>query len=160
MTTTLDHDGRLKRLQDLRAEKGFSQKAFADWLGMPFRTYQGYETGERALSIALVDKLVARGYNPTWLLQGVGPATREVDPGDLAVQVLDEIDGALAGAGLETPTEGVRVLIRMAMRRIWTDGRVPAQEIHQAVNDLAPRRPRPALKSTVGENTHHSAVTP
>jgi transcriptional regulator with XRE-family HTH domain len=57
-----------RRVRSLREERGYSQEAFADLLGV-HRTYMGaIERGERNLTLRTVERLAAR---------------LEIDPGEL-----------------------------------------------------------------------------
>lgn len=44
-------------LQNLRKERGFTQKELAEQLGMPQQTYQGYESGTRKVTLQLLKQL-------------------------------------------------------------------------------------------------------
>lgn len=75
------------RLKEVRSELGLSQAAFAQRLGMPFRSYQAIESGERGLSVEAVDALFEHcEINPIWLLRGTGP--KRGDANAIAVSVL------------------------------------------------------------------------
>lgn len=59
------------RLRHVRASK--SQKAWARELGVPLRTYQNYERGDREPDHRTLVALHERGWSIIWLLTGVGP---------------------------------------------------------------------------------------
>lgn len=83
----MDTDAVRKRLREVRSETGLSQTAFAQKLGMPFRTYQALEGGERGVSVDVVDALFEHcAINPLWLLRGVGQ--KRGDTNTVAVAVL------------------------------------------------------------------------
>jgi transcriptional regulator with XRE-family HTH domain len=68
-----------KRLKTLRAE--LSQTEFAKSLGIPWRSYHRYETGERVPPLEILRKAVElRGESVEWVLTGnaaLGPAERK-----------------------------------------------------------------------------------
>jgi transcriptional regulator with XRE-family HTH domain len=59
------------RLAHVRAQA--SQRAHADALGVPLRTYQNYERGEREPDVRTLLALQERGWRVDWLLTGDGP---------------------------------------------------------------------------------------
>jgi hypothetical protein len=61
----------------VRTRGGASQKAHAEALGVPLRTYQNYERGEREPSLDVLGGLVAKGWSAHWLLTGEGPERAE-----------------------------------------------------------------------------------
>jgi len=64
------------RLKQLRG--GQSQSDFSGMIGVPFRTYQRYESGERIPKGDVLDRIAqATGRSVDWLLTG-GP-TRDID---------------------------------------------------------------------------------
>lgn len=83
----MDADAIRARLKEIRRASGLSQTAFAQSLGMPARTYQAYEGGERDLSLEALDQLYAHyDVNPLWLLRGEG--TRNGSASSIASAVL------------------------------------------------------------------------
>lgn len=61
------------RIRLVRAEMGLSQKAMADLAGMSLRTWQGIEQGRNVPSGETLLRFDAVGYNPGWILSGLGP---------------------------------------------------------------------------------------
>lgn len=59
------------RLAHIRAR--ISQREHSEALGVPLRTYQNYERGEREPDLRTLIALVALGWNANWLLTGEGP---------------------------------------------------------------------------------------
>ena len=59
------------RLAYVRAQ--VSQRAHAEALGVPLRTYQNYERGEREPDVRTLLALQERGWRVDWLLTGEGP---------------------------------------------------------------------------------------
>lgn len=47
----------MKDIKVLRKEKGFSQKSFAEALGLAQQTYSSYETGVRKLPVEVAKKI-------------------------------------------------------------------------------------------------------
>lgn len=60
-----------ERVAHIRAS--FSQRAFAEELGVPLRTYQTYEKNQREPDMRLLAGLFQRGWNLNWVLFGEGP---------------------------------------------------------------------------------------
>lgn len=50
-----------------------SQRAFAEQIGVPLKTYQTYEQGKREPDLRTLDGLYEEGWNLNWLLMGEGP---------------------------------------------------------------------------------------
>lgn len=87
MSASQDLDTRsiAARIKQVRADTGLSQAAFASALGVPFRTVQGYEAGERDVSAAFLDRLNSVfGINPLWLLRGAGHKKSRLGNDELA----------------------------------------------------------------------------
>lgn len=83
----MDNDAVRGRLKEIRRESGLSQTLFAQRLGIPFRTYQAVESGERGISVETIDALYEQfAVNPLWLMRGVG--ARSGDTKTIAVDVL------------------------------------------------------------------------
>lgn len=59
------------RLAHIRAST--SQRAFAEELGIPLRTYQNYERGDREPDLRTLEAIRTRGWSLLWLLAGEGP---------------------------------------------------------------------------------------
>ena len=63
-----------KRLKEARESSGFSQRKFAQLLGINAGTLVKYEMGEREPGFNLIKKLVElTNTNTKWLLLGIGP---------------------------------------------------------------------------------------
>lgn len=60
------------RLKSIRKFKGLSQTSFAKQLGIPLRSYQYYETGERPIPSRVLQRLSEMGVSIHWLLTGNG----------------------------------------------------------------------------------------
>lgn len=62
-----------KRLKQVRDRLGHSHTEMAALLGVHFKTYSNYESGERDLPLEVILKLVSEvGVSPSWLLTGKG----------------------------------------------------------------------------------------
>jgi phage repressor protein C with HTH and peptisase S24 domain len=64
------------RIVDIRTALSLSQSDMADKVGIPFRTWQAYERGERTPPATLFEKLYAIGVDANWLTAGVGAMFR------------------------------------------------------------------------------------
>lgn len=60
------------RLAEIRSHSGLSQAAFAQLLGVAFRSYTRWERGVREISIEGLQALIGAGWNVNWLLTGQG----------------------------------------------------------------------------------------
>lgn len=60
------------RLKSVREFQRVNQQEMATLLGVPYRTYQSYETGASEPKSKVLERLVAMGINGNWLLTGVG----------------------------------------------------------------------------------------
>lgn len=47
------------RMKAVRQAEGLSQKRFGERLGIPWRTYQNYETGSRIVTVDVLVRLIA-----------------------------------------------------------------------------------------------------
>lgn len=91
MTKDLDTRAIAERLKQVRAEHRLSQTEAAALLSVPFRTYQGYEGGERDVSASFLDNLNrAFGVNPIWMLRGEG-YKKGVLPQRKIIEILTEL---------------------------------------------------------------------
>jgi transcriptional regulator with XRE-family HTH domain len=65
---------RLKMARDFCGE---SQQGMAVRLGVPYRTYQGYEIGNSEPKSKVLERLVELGFSSHWVLTGTGPLRAE-----------------------------------------------------------------------------------
>lgn len=93
------------RLKMARNFYGDSQEEMAARLGVPYRTFQGYEAGASEPKAKILERLVELGFSGQWILSGAGPMRPGVSetappvPGsgpvaidaDLVGRVLEEI---------------------------------------------------------------------
>ncbi len=61
-----------ERLKQIRNHAGYSQKSFANQLGIGYRTYCRYENDGKDIKLTVLSKLADMGYNITWLVSGEG----------------------------------------------------------------------------------------
>jgi len=61
-----------ERLKVARESIGKNQKEIADLVGVSYRAWQGYETGENVPGGKIFESLVRLGFSGTWLLTGEG----------------------------------------------------------------------------------------
>ncbi|MFD1792113.1 helix-turn-helix domain-containing protein [Ochrobactrum teleogrylli] len=61
-----------KRVLEVREKLGLSQKEAAEKLGVSIRSWQGMERGENIPNGETLLKFLALGYNPGWVLTGMG----------------------------------------------------------------------------------------
>jgi transcriptional regulator with XRE-family HTH domain len=82
------------RIHLVRERKGLSQTEFSGSMGIPLRTYQNYERGDRSASQQLIHALLSTfGVDPVWLLTGQGEMYRQ--DSKPAAPVTDELAGLL-----------------------------------------------------------------
>lgn len=100
------------RIEHIRASR--SQRDFAAGLGIPLRTYQNYERGEREPDLRVYLATLRMGWNINWLLTGEGPERLEAlsgkgFSGSQAVRVdgetlrdsVEAVDAALAAMHID-----------------------------------------------------------
>lgn len=130
-----------ERLKQLRLDARTSQAVFAESLGLPARTYQAYEGGERDVPLDVVNALyVLRGVSPLWLLYGQGGQT--VLTIDSAISLCADLYATWEKAIDELPVN-VSLAVRKAFHRklarsTFTQGRVPLDELTEILGDLTP----------------------
>lgn len=102
-----------ERLKVFRESLGVDQRALAKLSGTAFRTYQDYELGKSPPKVAFLQKLVALGCDPAWLLSpdadapklatglpaASGAPPKPIDP-ELFARVLDAIAQLYKSEGL------------------------------------------------------------
>lgn len=60
------------RLKQIRKSRELNQEEFANILGVSKNSCQRYETGEREIKYAVLEKINKMGYNVNWLISGEG----------------------------------------------------------------------------------------
>jgi transcriptional regulator with XRE-family HTH domain len=65
------------RLEKIRANKGISQKDFAEFLDIPLSTYTNYSRNITSPKIDILYKLLDDNYDIHWLLTGTGSMIRD-----------------------------------------------------------------------------------
>jgi transcriptional regulator with XRE-family HTH domain len=68
------------RLKQLRELIGKNQKEMAALVGVSYRAWQGYETGENQPGAKVIEETVKLNFNANWLLTGEG--TMKMDQGN------------------------------------------------------------------------------
>jgi transcriptional regulator with XRE-family HTH domain len=82
-----------ERLSAIRDELHLSQRALASLIGVAYRTWQDIETGKNVPSGETLLKVAKLGFNPGWILMGVG-AMRLDEPSQAGhAQAGDELIG-------------------------------------------------------------------
>lgn len=88
-----------ERLKQFRKTMQLEQRPFARATGTAFRTYQDYEQGKSPPKLAFLQKLIALGANPAWLLTGQGPMKGQpAGAGHTATLVDQELMGRVTDA--------------------------------------------------------------
>lgn len=90
-----------KRLKQVRDRLGHTHAEMAARLGVHFKTYSNYESGERDLPLEVVLKLVSdAGISPAWLLTGTGPQQPE-DLREAVVRSASSLRKAMKSLGVK-----------------------------------------------------------
>lgn len=96
MSSTFDDKAIGERLLSIRTEKGLSQQAIADALGVSLRTYQNYERGDRPVSKELLCSLVEKyRVDIAWVLTGERTSS-DARPSEIDAIVFENVTKALA----------------------------------------------------------------
>lgn len=94
-----------QRFLAIRTDRGLSQQAFADALGISMRAEQNYERGERRLTAEILLSLAkVYGIDPIWVMDGPGEVPRKLIAGgdvDAAIlaRALRVVNAAVAESG-------------------------------------------------------------
>lgn len=68
------------RLKELRNKTGLNQQEFAETIGVSYRSYRAYESGQREVTTAVLTKLYdLMGHSPMWVLTGKRTSLNETD---------------------------------------------------------------------------------
>jgi transcriptional regulator with XRE-family HTH domain len=137
------------RLAYIRA--GASQAKHAEALGVPLRTYQNYERGDREPDLRTYLALMERGWNANWLLTGEGPERLDQlvahvaeDRADylsqpvkqeyltIAFQLVDEVADELARQRKPPLSPDKRAAMFTAMCGLLSEGMPQAKVLHFA----------------------------
>jgi len=131
------------RLQEARGFYDDSQKGMAARLGVPYRTYQGWENSVAPPKAEALNRLVELGFNADWLLRGRPPMRRQ--SGDM-FQALVEVERDAAPSGvvnvpLYTSTRaaagGGAVIEAESVRLVSFDEAMLRRELGVAPRELA-----------------------
>lgn len=90
------------RLAHVRAH--VTQRAFAEEIGVPLRTYQTYERGEREPNLQTLIATYERGWSLNWLLTGEGPERLEALSGAAFFGSVTDLEGASQALRLDPDT--------------------------------------------------------
>lgn len=105
MSSTYEDSAVGERLSEIRSDERLTQQQFANALGLPLRTYQNYERGERPITKDLIIALISKyRVHPAWLLLGEGEKkgkTSEKPNCLINLQVLMLVGSALKHAAEE-----------------------------------------------------------
>jgi len=123
-----------KRLAEVRAARGLSQKEFAAELGIPIATYQRYEYGSRELPLNLAWRLMkAHGVSPAWLMAGTECGPPQFMTRDALSAFLEDLFTAwgkpIAKSGVPVSFAELEAGWRSVIRAGLENGQVPASEI-------------------------------
>ena len=102
------------RLAHIRASA--SQRDHAAALGIPLRTYQNYERGEREPDLRVLLALLHAGWNANWLLTGEGPAH------------MADLAGGTGLTSQDLSPADLSMAIQLANEKIARDGKAPTPE--------------------------------
>lgn len=131
------------RLKEARGFYDDSQKQMAARLGVPYRTYQGWENRVAPPKPEALNRLVELGFSADWLLRGVQPMRRQT--GEM-FEALVEIEreegpGGVVDVPLFTSTRaaagGGAVIEAEAVRMVSFDEAMLRRELGVAPRELA-----------------------
>jgi transcriptional regulator with XRE-family HTH domain len=100
-------DNFASRFKDLRGKLGFSQRKFAEKLGIPSTAISKYEQELIKPSAELLTKIGFLGVNINWLLTGEGEMFTRPQEGEAAPAELDPRLAAIVGLLSDMPEEQV-----------------------------------------------------
>jgi len=132
-----------ERLKQARGFYAESQEAMAARLGVPYRTYQGWENSVAPPKAEALNRLVELGFSADWLLRGLLPMRR---PAGGAFQAVVEVERGQApdgvvGVPLYTSTRaaagGGAVIEAEAVRLVSFDEAMLRRELGVAPRELA-----------------------
>ena len=121
--------------KEMKAKTGLNQQEFAETVGAPYRSYRGYESGEREVPTSILIKLHnLMNEEPLWILTG-----KQTPLGDTELDIVE--NALLAGLGTvptaliekspEKAAAFLKLLEKLSLRQGEGLTRVDAQEIAQ-----------------------------
>ena len=123
------------RLKEIRAKTGLNQQDFAETIGASYRSYRGYESGEREVPTSILVKLHnLMNEEPLWILTG-----KQTLLGDTELDIVEQ--ALLAGLGTvptalieSSPNKAaafLKLLVKLSLKQGEGLTQVDAQEIAQ-----------------------------
>lgn len=107
------------RLALVRATKRMSQKAMGEFLAIPWRTYQNYETGSREMPVGFAVRYCEKlDIRIEWLIEGKGGQNR-VDGISAIRPILLETDSQARSTGDALPIEALAdIAVRLLKKQL------------------------------------------
>lgn len=123
-----------RRLSEVRADQGLSQKQFAATLEVPIASYQRYEQGVRELPLSLALRLLKDcGVNPAWLLGGAEFGAPKFLGRDELSALLEDLFAAwiqpITASGVPVSFAEMAAGWRIVMRAGLQSSEIPKSEI-------------------------------
>lgn len=123
------------RLKEIRAKTGLNQQEFAETIGASYRSYRGYESGERELPTSILVKLHSlMNEEPLWVLTG-----KQILLGEPELDIVEQ--ALLAGLGTiptslieSSPQKAaafLKLLVKLSLKQGDSLTQTDAQEIAQ-----------------------------
>jgi transcriptional regulator with XRE-family HTH domain len=127
------------RFSDVRGKLNFTQRQFAEALGVSDKAIANWERGVRELPSSVAAQLsIKYDIDANWLLTGVGSQTvaaREVNS-DILEQVIISVDTLLEKRGRQLPRERKAKLVAYVYR-LWASGRKLDDELLDGFLEIA-----------------------
>lgn len=111
------------RAKEVREGLGLNQQAIADRIGISLRAWQKMERDEGTPSGETLLNFEKVGFNPGWILAGLGPKklltwTSADAEAELFMRIGDLVQEAHKDVGIELPTRGLAKIARVVFERV------------------------------------------
>lgn len=121
------------RLKEIRAKTGLNQQDFAETIEVSYRSYRGYESGERELPTSILTKLHRlMNEEPLWVLTGkqILLGEHELDILEKALLAgLETVPATLIETNPEKAAAFLKLLVKLSLKQGDSLTQVDAQEI-------------------------------
>lgn len=119
-----------ERLQSLRNQKGLSQRAMSEALGISMRTYQNYERGERSITKEFICSFCEQfNVSSDWLLSGHSLAEEALDWSRLET-IISAIETILEKESLKLESQKKVKLISLFYKLSSETGELSQDTVH------------------------------
>jgi len=121
------------RLKEIRAKTGLNQQEFAETIEVSYRSYRGYESGERELPTSILIKLHRlMKEEPLWVLTGkqILLGEPELDIVEKALLAgLETVPVSLIETNPEKAAAFLKLLVKLSLKQGDSLTQIDAQEI-------------------------------